>query len=59
MSYGITNKDGKILIVTTTFDEKLESTVNIEQVLTIKQARAFARDIYAYCRIAEKEEKKE
>ena len=55
MAYGVINENGKIIIQTVSFDEKQKTRVEIKQKLTIKQARAFARDIYTYCRIAEKE----
>lgn len=51
MSYSVIDEKGKIVIG---IDKAHACTV---EVLTVKQARAFARDIYAYCRIAEKENK--
>lgn len=57
MAYGIINKDGKVLLVTSKFNERTGNSIEIKQKLTVKQARAFACAIYAYCRIAEKEKK--
>lgn len=63
MAYGVTNLDNKIEVSLFTLKDKNRvtitgSSVNVKEVLTIKEARAFARDIYAYCRIAESNEVK-
>jgi len=61
MSYSVINEGGEIVIKLGEFDPDMPDnhyTHSISNVLTIKQARAFARSIYAYCRIAEKEKRR-
>jgi len=50
MSYSVINEKGKIEIGI------MKGHGCCKELLTVKQARAFARNIYAYCRIAENEE---
>ena len=58
MGYSVINEKNKIILVFNAYDplgKNVHYTKTIRNVLTIKQARAFARDIYSYCRIAERE----
>jgi len=55
MTYGITSEKGRVLLITSKFDERTGNSIEIKQKLTVKQARSFARAIYSYCRGIEKE----
>ena len=49
MAYGVINEKDKIII------EIYKGHACTKETLSVKEARAFARDVYDYCRIAEKE----
>ncbi len=62
MTYSVTNKDGKIVIEMSKYDRLKPDnhyTSSISGVLTVKQARAFARNIYIYCRVIELKRRRE
>lgn len=55
MAYSVINDNGKIVVRTFEFNKKTGARTEHRQILPVRQARAFARDIYSYCRIAETE----